>query len=79
MKCSKKLILKKYFINVKTMGKYKNVKKNLYLKKIKSPPDEFIFHNYKIGCEIFLTKNFTGCERRMHILIYLLIFRPGHL
>ena len=31
---------------------------------------------YKIGCEF---KKFTGCERRMHLLIYLRIFRPGHL
>ena len=28
---------------------------------------------------IFFYKKFTGCERRMHLLIYLLIFRPGHL
>ena len=32
---------------------------------------------YKIGYAFFLTKNFTGCERRMHLSIYLLIFRPG--
>ena len=28
--------------------------------------------NYKIGCEFFLMKKFTGCERRIHLLIYLL-------
>ena len=26
---------------------------------------------YKIGCEFFLIKNFTGCERRMHLLIWI--------
>ena len=25
----------------------------------------------QVGCELFLTKNFTGCERRMQLLIYL--------
>ena len=24
-----------------------------------------------LGCEFYFTKNFTGCERRMHLFIYL--------
>ena len=26
-------------------------------------------NNNKLGCEFFFIKNFTGCERRMHLLI----------
>ena len=32
---------------------------------------DIIIKLQELGCEFFLTKNFTGCERRMHLLIYL--------
>ena len=33
-----------YFINVETIGKYKNIDKNLHLKFFASPANEFILH-----------------------------------
>ena len=31
----------------------------------------FNIYTYKIGCELLLIKNFTGCERRMHLLMWI--------
>ena len=36
-----------YFINVETIGKYKNVKKNVHWKKFTSPAKEFLLRKYR--------------------------------